>query len=178
MWKQFMAQGVPCCDSQDTFEMKRGDIWGGRLVAGLGFGRVGVELRLDAAGLKDQFNANDPATFKTLELYAATHYVLLTSKQFQLGPVFVAGSIVNMDTDHPDAWTGVGVDVLGGGVRIAGFGSEVELLFAYTSFLYNDPAWRAVLVAHVRLTDRLYVVGDGVTGGDGFVRAGFAVRAF
>jgi len=177
MWRQGVIQGVQ--GSHGIYEAERGDFWGGRLVVGLGFGRFGIELRLDAAGLKDQFNPQDPTTFKTLEAYAALHMVAVVAKGMQIGPALMAGSITNFDVDKGQpSWTGVGVDLAGCGVRLGGFGSEVFLFIARTQYLALDPAAHLVFAAHVRLTDQLYAVGDAVSGQDGFVRVGIAVRAF
>lgn len=177
MWRQLVVQGVQ--GSHGIYEAERGDFWGGRLVAGLGLGRFGAELRLDVAGLKDQFNPQDPTTFKTLEAYAALHFVAAARGGLQVGPALVVGSITSFDVDEGQpAWSGVGVDLAGCGVRLGGFGSEVFLLVARTRYLALDPATRLVFAAHVRLTDQLYAVGDAVSGQDGFVRVGIAVRAF
>lgn len=177
MWRQVVVQGVP--DAEGAWSGQRGDVFGGRVVAGLGFGRVGFEVRLDASGLKDQFNLQDPSTFKTLELYAAAHVVAYGAKGVQLGPALVMGSITSFDTEPGQPqWSGFGADLVAGGARVGGFGSEVYVLVGRTTYLAEDPKVRAVLAVHVRLTNQLYAVGDAVTGRDGFVRAGIAVRAW
>lgn len=180
MWRQTMAQGVP--NGTGGYTMQRGDFWGGRLIGGLGLGRVGFAMRLDASGLKDQFDVNDPATFKTLEAYGAGYFVLAAARGIQVGPIAVVGSTMNLDEQtiaKTNEWPGVGVNIYGAGLRVAGMGSELEVLAVRTErYLRQDPRVRLAVVAHVRLTDRLYGVGDVVSGQDGFIRVGVAVRAF
>lgn len=177
LWRQVVVQGV--ASSKGEWRGERGDINGGRIVAGLGLGRLGIAIRLDASGLKDQFNLQDPTTFKTLELYAAAHVVAYASRGVQIGPALVVGSITSFDTSPGQPqWSGFGADLAGGGLRLGGFGSEVHLLVGRTTYLAEDPKARAILAVHVRLTEQLYAVGDAVTGRDGFVRAGIAVRAW
>jgi hypothetical protein len=161
--------------------MDRGDFWGGRLVGGLGLGRVGTEIRFDIAGLKNQFDPNNPATFKTLEAYAGLYYVVWANPKMQLSPIVVLGSITSLDENDyvTKAWTGAGLNVIGGGLRIAGYGSEAHFLCVQTrDFLLEDTKVRVALAVHVRLTNQLYVVADAIGGSDGFVRGGIAVRAF
>lgn len=183
MWRQTMAQGVPRGDG--TYSMQRGDFWGGRLVGGLGFGRVGFEMRWDIAGLKNQFDVNNPSTFKTLEAYAGAYVNVWGNGKIQIAPILVGGSITSLDENDyiSKAWTGAGLNLGGGGIRLAGYGSEAHFLCVATkNFLYTDPASggtvRGALVVHVRVTPQLYIVGDAISGADGFVRGGIAVRAF
>jgi hypothetical protein len=173
LWKQAIWQGVP---AGEAYTMARSDTWGGRLVGGLGLGRVGLELRLDASGLQDQFDVHNPATYQSLEAYALGHFVVASRGGLQVGPAIVVGSVSAFEAAAP--WSGFGVDVVGAGLRVGGHGSELEILAARTSFLRDDPSIRLVAVAHVRLTDHLAVVADAVSGPAGFIRGGLAVEAF
>jgi hypothetical protein len=174
LWRQVVFQGTVGPNGEAV--MSHGDIWGGRVVAGLGLGRFGVEMRLDASGLKDQFDPNNPATFKSIEGFVMGHYVAFAKRGVQLGPAVVLGSISSFEQNSP--WSGFGVDVAGGGLRVGGYGSEVEVLGLRTDFLRGDPGWRLAVVAHIRVTSAMTIVGDAVSGPAGYVRGGIAVQAF
>lgn len=174
MWKQVGVQGSIHAD--ETYRSERMDFWGGRVNAGFSFGRVGIEARVDAAGLKDVFDPNNPQTFQTIEAYGMVHYVAFAAGGMQIGPAVYTGIVTSLEEGSP--WTGFRVNSGGVGVRFAGSGSEVELMAARTDYLPRDPRWRLVTAVHLRLNDKLYVVGDGISGLDGFVRVGIAVKVF
>ena len=168
LWEQALFQYVD--DGQGGYQVERGDQFGGRLVGGVGFGRFGAELRVDVSGLKEQFNAEDPATYTTLEVYGAAHYVALEQGGLQLGPMVAGGSVSNEQSVG-----GITFDFWGAGVRLAGHGAEFHLAIGRHDYLPVG-GWRLSLSAHIPIKDQLYAVGDIVSGADGFVRAGIAVR--
>ena len=168
LWEQALFQYVD--DGQGGYQVERGDRLGGRLVGGLGFGRLGVELRADVTGLKEQFNPQDPETYTTLEVYGAAHYVLLERDGLQLGPMVAAGSVSNEQSVG-----GIAFDFWGAGVRLAGYGAEFHVALGRHDYLPLG-GWRLSLSGHIPIMERLYAVGDIVSGQDGFVRVGIAVR--
>ena len=168
LWEQAIWQYID--DGQGAYRVERGDQLGGRLVGGVGFGRFGAELRVDVAGLKEQFNAEDPATYTTLEVYGAAHYVALEQGGLQLGPMVAGGSVSNEQSVG-----GITFDFWGAGVRVAGYGAEFHLAVGRHDYLPVG-GWRLSLSAHIPIMDRLYAVGDIVSGQDGYVRVGVAVR--
>lgn len=167
-WQQVIWQYVKTSDA--GYRAERGDFLGGRLVGGLGLGRFGVEVRLDVAGLKQQFAADNPSTYTTLETYGAAHYVLTEREGLQLGPVAVGGSVANRQSDG-----GIGFDLWGGGLRVAGYGAEFHVVAARHDYLPLG-GWRLSLSAHLPIVSKLYGVGDIVSGRDGYARVGLAVR--
>jgi len=168
LWTQALWQYVD--DGKDGFTLERGDIVGGRLVGGMGLGRFGVELRADVSGLKEQFKADDPATYTTLEVFAGAHFVAYASHGAQVGPIIAAGTVANKQS--PD---GIALSFYGGGARFAGYGAEVHALVARHDYLPLG-GWRMSLSAHIPVSGKLYAVGDIVMGRDGYARVGIAVR--
>jgi hypothetical protein len=167
-WKQAIWQYT--ADAEGEYTVEKGDVWGGRLVGGLGFGRIGFEMRVDVSGLKEQFAFDDPETFNTLEVYGAVHYVWLSQHGLQIGPAAVVGSI-----SDEQSVGGIGLDLYGGGVRIGGFGAEFHIAIGVHDYLPQG-GWRFSLSGHIPVFDRLYAVGDIVSGQDGYARVGVAVR--
>lgn len=175
LWKQVLWEGTPRADG--TMGLTRSEPWGGRLVGGIGFHRLGFEGRLDVSGLKDQFSAQDPATYQSLEAYGMVHLVAANpAGLLQLGPAAMVGSISSFKEGA--SYRGFGADVVAVGGRLAVKGSELEMFGARTSFLRGDPSYRFLAVAHVRITAQMALVADLVSGQAGFVRLGFAVKAF
>ncbi len=168
LWEQALFQYVD--DGQGGYQVERGDRLGGRLVGGLGFGRLGVELRADVTGLKEQFQAEDPSTYTTLEVYGAAHYVLLERDGVQLGPLVAGGSVANTQSAG-----GIALDVWGAGARLAGYGAEFHVVLARHDYLPLG-GWRLSLSGHIPIMERLYAVADIVSGQDGYARVGVAVR--
>ncbi len=168
LWEQAIWQYVD--DGQGNYRVERGDQLGGRLVGGIGLGRFGLELRVDVTGLKEQFNPQDPETYTTLEVYGAAHYVLLEQDGFQIGPIMAAGSVSNEQTVD-----GITFDFWGAGVRLAGHGAEFHVAIGRHDYLPIG-GWRLSFSAHIPIMERLYAVGDMVSGQDGFARVGIAVR--
>jgi len=167
-WKQAIWQYT--ADAEGEYTLERGDIWGGRLVGGLGFGRFGFEMRADVSGLKEQFSFEDPETFNTLEIYGAAHYVWLVKHGLQIGPAVVIGSISNEQSVG-----GIGLDIYGGGVRLGGHGAEFHIVVGVHDYLPLG-GWRVSFSGHIPVYDRVYAVGDIVSGQDGYARVGVAVR--
>lgn len=168
LWEQAIFQYLP--DGAGGFTVERGDQLGGRLVGGLGLGRLGFELRADVTGLKDEFDAQDPETYTTLEVYGGAHFVAMERHGVQIGPVAAAGSVANEQSA-----AGIGLDFWGGGVRLAGRGAEFHVTVGRHDYLALG-GWRLSLSGHIPVVDRIYAVGDLVSGADGFVRVGIAVR--
>lgn len=167
-WQEVIWQYVD--QGKAGYQVERGEYLGGRVVGGLGLGRLGAELRLDVAGLKEQFAASDPATYATLEAYGVLHFVALQRHGVQLGP-FVAGGSVSSKASQG----GIGLDLWGGGVRIAGYGAEIHALVARHDYLPLG-GWRLSLSGHIPISGPLAAVGDIVSGQDGYARVGLAVR--
>ena len=167
-WQQVIFQYVDV--SEGNYRVEKGNVLGGRLVGGLGFGRFGVELRVDVSGLEGSFDQNDPDTYTTLETFGAVHYILMEKEGFQVGPALVAGSVASERSSG-----GIKLDVYGGGARLAGHGAEFHVLFARHDYLPLG-GWRLSLSGHVPIRGPLYGVGDVVTGVDGYARIGLAVR--
>lgn len=167
-WKQALWQFT--ADDAGDYSIERGDPWGGRLVAGTGFGRLGLEARADVSGLKDQFSFEDPETFQTLEVFAAAHYVAVANRGVQVGPAIFAGSVIDENSRK-----GIRLNLYGFGVRVGGFGSEIHLTVGRHEYLPTG-GWRFSLSAHVPIYGRIYAVGDLVSGQDGYARVGVAVR--
>lgn len=166
-WTQAIFQYVESPDG--TVSLERGNFLGGRLVGGIGFGRVGAELRVDVAGLKGEFDVENPETYATLETFANIHFVAFTRAGMQVGPFIAAGSVASEESQ------GIGLDLWGAGVRLAGHGAEFHAAFARHDYLVGG-GWRVSLSAHVPLKGVLYGVGDIVSGRTGFARVGLAVR--
>ena len=167
-WQQTVFQYVDL--GEGDYRVERGSVLGGRLVGGLGFGRFGLELRIDVSGLKGSFDQSDPDTYTTLESFGAAHYILMEKEGFQIGPALVAGSVASERSSG-----GIKLDVYGGGARFAGHGAEFHLLLARHDYLPLG-GWRLSLSGHVPIKGPLYGVGDVVTGQDGYARVGLAVR--
>ncbi len=169
LWKQALWQYT--ANAQGKYSVERGDPWGGRIVGGLGFGRFGIEGRADVSGLQEQFSIEDPETFQTLEVYGAVHYVWLARSGFQIGPVVAAGSI-----SHDDSVGGIKMNFWGGGVRLAGAGAEFHFAIGKHDYLPTG-GWRCSISGHLPIYGRVYLVGDLVSGQDGYARVGVAFRA-
>lgn len=167
-WKQAIWQYT--ADAEGEFSVEKGDVWGGRLVGGMGFGRFGVEMRADVSGLKEQFSFEDPETFNTLEVFGAIHYVALTNEGMQIGPAVVLGSVI--DEGNPG---GIGLNVYGGGIRLGGHGAEFHILYAAHDYLPTG-GWRFSFSGHIPIYGKVYAVGDLVAGKDGYARVGVAFR--
>jgi hypothetical protein len=175
LWKQIAWEGTPQPDG--TLALTRSEPWGGRVVGGVGFGRFGIEARVDVSGLKDQFDVNNPATYQSVEAYGMAHWIAAAPAGIvQIGPAVMAGSISSFESGA--SFHGFGLDVYGVGARFAVKGSEFEVFAARTSFLRDDPKVRAVAVLHLCMTSQMALVGDAVSGEAGFIRFGIAVRAF
>ena len=168
LWTQALWQYVD--DRNGGFTLERGDIVGGRLVGGIGFGRFGVELRADVSGLKEQFKADDPATYTTLEAFAGAHFVAYANHGAQVGPIIAAGTVANKQSPN-----GIALSFYGGGARFAGYGAEVHALVGRHDYLPFG-GWRMSLSAHIPVSGKMYAVGDIVTGRDGYARVGMAVK--
>ena len=171
-WKEVIWQGVKTPEGGWT--LKRGDAWGGRLVAGLGLGRYGLELRGDVSGLVDQFKVDDTATYQSIEVYGAGYWNAASSGGVQIGPMVLLGTVAAIDAPQ---YGGIGVSVAGAGVRVGAFGGEAHAFVAHTSnFLADDPTWRFGAAFHIPVMPPVYVVGDILTGNAGLVRVGIAAR--
>jgi len=170
LWQQALWQYTVNAEGETSVE--RGTPPGGRLVGGIGFGRFGLEGRLDITGLKEQFSLEDPDTYGTIEVYTAAHYVLAAVEGLQIGPLAMAGSVANKQTPK-----GVSLSTYGFGVRVAGHGGELHLLYAMHDYLPLQ-GWRFSISLHAPLIPQanVYTVGDLVTGEDGYARVGVAVR--
>ncbi len=170
VWKQALWQYT--ADAEGEYTVERGDPWGGRFVAGTGFGRFGLEGRIDVSGLKEQFSLEDPETFQTLEVYGAVHYVWLVHAGMQVGPAVALGSISNEQSKG-----GINLDLYGGGIRVGGHGAEFHLFFGAHDYLPTG-GWRISLSGHFPVipSAKIYAVGDLVSGQDGYARVGIAVR--
>lgn len=167
-WKQALWQFT--ADEAGDYSIERGDPWGGRFVVGTGFGRLGLEGRVDVSGLKDQFAIDDPETFQTLEVYTAAHLVAAAHRGVQVGPVAFVGSVID-----ENSLKGIRLNVYGFGVRFGGYGSEVHATVGRHEYLPTG-GWRFSLSGHFPIYGKIYAVGDLVSGQDGYARVGVAVR--
>jgi len=168
-WQQAVWQYVD--RGKEGYVAERGDFMGGRVVGGFGFGRLGVELRADIAGLEGEQVAEASETITTFETYGALHYILIEKDGFQFGPFVAVGSVSGRDAYGG----GIGFDVWGAGVRFAGHGAEFHALVARHDYLPLE-GWRLSISGHVPIRDPLYGIGDLVSGQDGYARVGMAVR--
>lgn len=171
-WKQVVWQSKP--GHADIWSLEKGDVWGGRLVVGVGLGHFGLELRGDVAGLKDQFKVDDTTTYQSIEVYGDAYYNLWGAKGAQVGPMVTLGTVAAVD--GPGQYGGIGLALVGAGVRIGALGGETHLFVGRTDFLYNDPGWHLGMAFHFPVMPPVYVVADVLTGQDGLIRVGIAAR--
>ena len=120
----------------------------------------------------------DPSTLRTLEGYAAAHYVAGRWHGAQVGPLLVAGQIRELRAQE-----GRGFEpgaVAGAGLRLALDGSELHVLAAWTSILpgHKDGTPALVAALHLRLKGGTYWVADAIVGPTWVLRSGVAVKAF
>jgi hypothetical protein len=179
IWEQAITQPVLLADGSTATKM--GEAAGGRLVAGVGFGSVGLEARVDVSGLKQEFAVKNPDTIRTLEAFGAAHVVMAVDveRRLQIGPMVMGGVIRELraqDGRSLDPGT-----VAGAGVRIARDGSELHILAGWTSILPDHNggggAFAVMTAAHLKVGGA-YVVADAIVGPTWVLRSGVAVRAF
>lgn len=178
LWKQAIWQGIKGEDGAWT--VRRGDVWGGRLAGGLGIGRLGIGGRLDISGLKDQFDLNDPTTYTTVEAYGTATYYLAEAYGMTLAVEGALGAVTGIEGGDGKT-TGPlpnGPSFYGVGLRIGDStrGSSARVGVAHHGALAEPGRARLYLSGQAPINDRLWVVGDAISGRDGYVRVGVAVR--
>lgn len=178
LWEQAVSQPVTLADGD--VGTKVGSAAGGRLVAGVGLGVLGLEARVDVSGLKEEFAARSPGTIRTLEAFGVAHLVLLADpvRKLQVGPMVTGGVIRELRSQEGRAFEPGAL--AGAGLRVAQAGSELHLLAGWTSILpgHKRGVFAVAAAAHYRLGGQSYLVADVIVGPSWVLRSGIAVRAF
>jgi hypothetical protein len=155
----------------------RTDYWGGRGLAQVGIGHIGIAGRIDLAGLPGRFDVNDAATFNSAEIYLAVHLNLGASPTgVVFGPALVLGKALALDQATTKAPTSgptvaAGIRVAG---RLQGLGAAAWLAVGTHESLGGVCV---IFSAHLPMTSRLFIMPDAAfgTGGRSFARINMGV---
>lgn len=150
----------------------RTDLFGARLHAQLGVGRLGVALRGAASGLPGTFDGKDTRTYHSIEGYAAVHYNFVAS-----GPALVSAAVIvgrSMAFDTPSTVTKPGSLTVAGGLGISA--PRAYAMLGVGSH-QNLRGLAVIGTVQLPLAGNVALIGDfaAASRGQAFLRAGFAV---
>lgn len=135
--------------------------------------RVTLDIRIDASAISDggavpEFK--DPASFSTLELYAAARVRVVGP----LSLIALGGYVLPTEGGQVEVIEQYPV-VVGGGIHVATPGRWAMIAFGRDDAA--GPGLKVLVSGESRIDGRLSVVADGALGGAGsFLRAGVAVK--
>jgi hypothetical protein len=146
------------------------NVWGGRLVGSVVFGRLRVAARADFAALPDHEPPAtiDPTAYESAEVVGAVGLALARSPQASLEVVGIGGHAFNLRDGGPS------MPIIGGGLSVHLLGGWVYAAVVRHEAVSRDA--RLGIGAQVRMPAGFIIVGDGVAGPGGFLRLGVATK--
>lgn len=150
----------------------RTDLFGARLHAQLGVGRLGVAVRAAASGLPGTFDGKDTRTYHSVEGYVAAHFNVASAGTALVAAAVLAGRSLSFDTTA--TVTKPGSLTIAGGMAISAPKTYAVLAVG----AHQNLRGLAVLgTVQLPLAGNVGLICDfaAASRGQAFLRAGFAV---